>query len=156
MAHLDALGTKHGRTSAASVAANLGGADAQPGRRDYSGAHYTDLHEPDGNMIALVHHPLGMEDARQQGAASPGGRPSLDAPPWPRRRPSVTHAVRRTAPDGSGGESHQKPVIISMRLEGSGTDPFVKKSNLSPIQPRVSCSVRGRLQTDHLLSQTRP
>ena len=63
LAHLDALGIKHVRTSAASVAANLGGTDPQQGRRDYSGEHYTYLHDPDGNMIELVYHPLGLEDA---------------------------------------------------------------------------------------------
>jgi catechol 2,3-dioxygenase-like lactoylglutathione lyase family enzyme len=64
IAHLDALGVPHVRTSAASVAANLGGIDPAQGRRDYSGEHYTYLHDPDGNMIELVHHPLGLEDAR--------------------------------------------------------------------------------------------
>jgi catechol 2,3-dioxygenase-like lactoylglutathione lyase family enzyme len=33
------------------------------GQRDYSGGHYTYVHDPDGNMIELVHHPLGLEDA---------------------------------------------------------------------------------------------
>lgn len=33
------------------------------GKRDYSGGHYTYVHDPDGNMIELVHHPLGLEDA---------------------------------------------------------------------------------------------
>ena len=33
------------------------------GKRDYSGGHYTYIHDPDGNMIELVHHPLGLEDA---------------------------------------------------------------------------------------------
>jgi catechol 2,3-dioxygenase-like lactoylglutathione lyase family enzyme len=63
LAHLEALGIEHVRTSAASVAANLGGTDPQQGRRDYSGEHYTYLHDPDGNMIELVYHPLGLEDA---------------------------------------------------------------------------------------------
>ena len=63
LAHLAALGIEHVRTSAASVAANLGGTDPQQGRRDYSGEHYTYLHDPDGNMIELVHHPLGLQDA---------------------------------------------------------------------------------------------
>jgi catechol 2,3-dioxygenase-like lactoylglutathione lyase family enzyme len=63
MAQLDALGIEHVRTSAASVAANLGGTDPHQGRRDYSGEHYTYLRDPDGNMIELVHHPLGLEDA---------------------------------------------------------------------------------------------
>ena len=63
LAHLDALGVEHVRTSAASVAANLGGTDPQQGRRDYSGEHYTYLRDPDGNRIELVHHPLGRQDA---------------------------------------------------------------------------------------------
>ena len=33
------------------------------GKRDYSGGHYTYIHDPDGNMIELVKHPLGLEDA---------------------------------------------------------------------------------------------
>jgi catechol 2,3-dioxygenase-like lactoylglutathione lyase family enzyme len=33
------------------------------GRREYSGAHYTYIHDPDGNMIELVYHPLGVEDS---------------------------------------------------------------------------------------------
>jgi catechol 2,3-dioxygenase-like lactoylglutathione lyase family enzyme len=64
LAHLEALGIAHVRTSAASVAANLGGTDPYQGRREYSGERYTYLHDPDGNMIELVHHPLGMEDSR--------------------------------------------------------------------------------------------
>src|SRR5262245_1131026 len=71
MAHLDALGIAHVRTSAASVAANLGGTDPTQGRRDYSGEHYTSLHDPDGNMIELVHHPLGMEDTRGNRVSMP-------------------------------------------------------------------------------------
>ena len=62
--HLDALGVPHVRTSAASVAANIGGIDPYQGRREYSGEHYTYVHDPDGNMIELVYHPLGMEDSR--------------------------------------------------------------------------------------------
>ena len=64
LAHLDSLGVPHVRTSAASVAANIGGTDPYQGRREYSSEHYTYLHDPDGNMIELTYHPLGMEDAR--------------------------------------------------------------------------------------------
>ena len=39
------------------------GAENSWGKRDYSGGHYTYIHDPDGNMIELVHHPLGLEDA---------------------------------------------------------------------------------------------
>ena len=62
LARLEALGVEHVRTSAASVAANLGGTDPQQGRREYSGEHYTYLRDPDGNLIELVYHPLGLED----------------------------------------------------------------------------------------------
>jgi hypothetical protein len=64
LAHLEALGVPHMRTSAASVAANIGGTDPHQGRREYSHEHYTYLHDPDGNMIELTYHPLGMEDSR--------------------------------------------------------------------------------------------
>src|SRR5947207_2813554 len=56
LARLEALCVKHVRTSAASVAANLGGTNPQQGRREYNGEHYTYLHDPDGNMIELVYH----------------------------------------------------------------------------------------------------
>ena len=63
LARLDALGVKHVRTSAASVAANLGGTDPAKGRREDSGEHYTYIHDPDGNLIELVYRPLGLVDA---------------------------------------------------------------------------------------------
>jgi catechol 2,3-dioxygenase-like lactoylglutathione lyase family enzyme len=91
LAHLDRLGIPHVRTSAASVSANLGGTAPDRGVREDTGEHYTYLHDPDGNMIELVHHPLGMEDAegkkvemrdtqglrwsRVRGAAAPTAHP---------------------------------------------------------------------------------
>jgi catechol 2,3-dioxygenase-like lactoylglutathione lyase family enzyme len=63
LAHLDALGIEHVRTSAASVMRNIGGTDPHQGRREDTGEHYTYIHDPDGNMIELVYHPLGLEDA---------------------------------------------------------------------------------------------
>ena len=48
LAHLNALGEQHVRTSAASVAANIGGIDPHQGRSEYSSEHYTYLHDPDG------------------------------------------------------------------------------------------------------------
>jgi catechol 2,3-dioxygenase-like lactoylglutathione lyase family enzyme len=65
LAHLDAQGVAHVRTSAASVARNLGGTDPYQGRREDTGEHYTYIHDPDGNMIELVYHPLGLEDAER-------------------------------------------------------------------------------------------
>jgi catechol 2,3-dioxygenase-like lactoylglutathione lyase family enzyme len=104
LAHLDALGVPHWRTSAASVAANLGGTDPHQGRREYSGEHYTYLHDPDGNLIELTHHPLGMEDARGHKVEAvpdvPGLRwtlrPGLGTPaeaPSPTRHASVNPAT---------------------------------------------------------------
>ncbi len=64
MAHLDALGIPHVRTSAASTSANIGGEDPTQGRREDNGEHYTYIHDPDGNMIELVQHPMGLEDSQ--------------------------------------------------------------------------------------------
>jgi catechol 2,3-dioxygenase-like lactoylglutathione lyase family enzyme len=64
LARLRALGIPHARTSAASTSANIGGTDPYQGRREDSGEYYTYIHDPDGNMIELVYHPLGLEDAK--------------------------------------------------------------------------------------------
>jgi catechol 2,3-dioxygenase-like lactoylglutathione lyase family enzyme len=63
LAHLGQLGVPHVRTSAASTG-NIGGTDPHQGRREDSGEHYTYIHDPDGNLIELVYHPLGLEDSR--------------------------------------------------------------------------------------------
>ena len=59
----------------AGAAANIGGTDPHHGRREDTGEHYTYIHDPDGNLIELVHHPLGLEDS--QGRKMEG---SHDAP----------------------------------------------------------------------------
>ena len=33
------------------------------GQRDDTGEHYTYINDPDGNLIELVYHPLGLADA---------------------------------------------------------------------------------------------
>ena len=38
------------------------GTDPQQGRREDTGEHYLYIHDPDGNLIELVYHPLGAED----------------------------------------------------------------------------------------------
>ena len=58
MAHLDALGVPYGTTPG--VSKERGSAY---GHRDYSGGCYAYIHDPDGNMIELVHHPLGVKDS---------------------------------------------------------------------------------------------
>jgi catechol 2,3-dioxygenase-like lactoylglutathione lyase family enzyme len=64
LARLQELGIQHVRTSAASTGANIGGTDPHLGRREDSGEYYTYIHDPDGNMIELVYHPLGLEDSQ--------------------------------------------------------------------------------------------
>ena len=65
LAHLDELGIAHVRTSAASTLPNIGGNDPHHGLREDTGEHYTYIHDPDGNMIELVQHPLGIEESEQ-------------------------------------------------------------------------------------------
>lgn len=64
LAHLKALDIPHARSSAASTSAHIGGTDPYQGRREDSGEYYTYIHDPDGNMIELVYHPLGLEDSQ--------------------------------------------------------------------------------------------
>ena len=39
------------------------GDDQRWGKRNDTGEHYTYIHDPDGNRIELVYHPLGLVDA---------------------------------------------------------------------------------------------
>jgi len=64
MAHLDRLGIPRVRTSPASTGADIGGTDPQQGRREDSSEHYTYIEDPDGNLIELVNHPLGLQDSQ--------------------------------------------------------------------------------------------
>ncbi len=64
VARLDELGIKRLRTSAASAGPNVGGTDAHQGFREDTGERFTYIHDPDGNMIEMVHHPLGMEETQ--------------------------------------------------------------------------------------------
>jgi catechol 2,3-dioxygenase-like lactoylglutathione lyase family enzyme len=64
LAHLDTLGVPHVRTFAGAARRDIGGSDPHQGRREDTGEHYTYVHDPDGNMIELVYHPLGLEDSR--------------------------------------------------------------------------------------------
>ena len=64
LAHLDELGVPHVRTSAASTGTDIGGTDPQQGRREDSSEHYTYVKDPDGNLIELVNHPLGLQDSQ--------------------------------------------------------------------------------------------
>ena len=61
LAHLDKLGVPYSRTAGGNLGTNVGGADPKQGRREDTNEHYTYIHDPDGNMIELVYHPLGLE-----------------------------------------------------------------------------------------------
>lgn len=62
LAHLHALGVPHTRTFRGSNRPNIGGTDPHQGRREDTGEHFTYIHDPDGNLIELVYHPLGLEN----------------------------------------------------------------------------------------------
>jgi catechol 2,3-dioxygenase-like lactoylglutathione lyase family enzyme len=58
IAHLDELGIPYGTTPGVSKERG-----SSYGRRAYSDGYYAYIHDPDGNMIELVHHPLGTQDS---------------------------------------------------------------------------------------------
>src|SRR6266540_1137395 len=63
LAHLDALGVPYSRTGGGRIGTTIGGENARYGQREDSSEYYTYIHDPDGNMIELVCHPLGLQDA---------------------------------------------------------------------------------------------
>lgn len=60
IAHLDELGVPY---NSRTPGANTRESGSSYGRREYSGGYSTYIHDPDGNMIELVHHPLGVQDS---------------------------------------------------------------------------------------------
>ena len=63
LAHLDALGVEYSRAGRGALTGGGTGHDQRWGRREDTGEHYTYIHDPDGNRIELVYHPLGLVDA---------------------------------------------------------------------------------------------
>jgi catechol 2,3-dioxygenase-like lactoylglutathione lyase family enzyme len=63
LAHLDALGIPYSRTGGGQFL-GVGGSDPRHGRREDSGENYTYIQDPDGNLIELVYHSLGLENAK--------------------------------------------------------------------------------------------
>jgi catechol 2,3-dioxygenase-like lactoylglutathione lyase family enzyme len=59
IAHLDELGIPYHGAPAVKISES----GSSYGRREYSGGYFAYIHDPDGNMIELVHHPLGVEDS---------------------------------------------------------------------------------------------
>jgi lactoylglutathione lyase len=58
IAHLDNLGVFYSK-----VQRQAPGAEKSWGIRDYTGNYYSYIRDPDGNIIEMVHHPLGIEDS---------------------------------------------------------------------------------------------
>ena len=64
LARLDALGVQYSRSSGANPGAPRTPEDSDfQGRREDNNEHFTYINDPDGNLIELVHHPLGLEDS---------------------------------------------------------------------------------------------
>ncbi len=63
LSHLDSLDVPYSR-SAGGAFSPIGGTDPYQGRREDTNEHYTYLNDPDGNLIELVYHPLGLEDSQ--------------------------------------------------------------------------------------------
>ena len=64
IANLDRLGVHYSRSAGAEPGLSRTPEDEpRHGRREDNGEHYTYIRDPDGNVIELVCHPLGLEDA---------------------------------------------------------------------------------------------
>ncbi|PKB67511.1 MAG: hypothetical protein BZY81_04425 [SAR202 cluster bacterium Io17-Chloro-G4] len=61
--HLDSLGVSCSR-SAGGAFTGTGGDDPKQGRREDTNEHYTYIRDPDGNLIELVYHILGLESSQ--------------------------------------------------------------------------------------------
>lgn len=64
LSHLDSGGVDYSRTAGGSFPPSLGGDDATQGRREDTNEHFTYISDPDGNLIELVYHPLGLETSQ--------------------------------------------------------------------------------------------
>ena len=62
LAHLDAEGVPYSKSGNGSFSGTPGD-DPRQGKREDTNEHYTYIHDPDGNMIELVYHPLGLESS---------------------------------------------------------------------------------------------
>ena len=52
----------YARTGGGRIGTTIGGDNTRYGQREDSSEYYTYIHDPDGNMIELVCHPLGLQD----------------------------------------------------------------------------------------------
>ena len=71
LAHLNSLGVSYSRSAGGSFApgasaSGVGSDDPYQGQREDTGEHYTYINDPDGNLVELVCHPLGLESSQGQ------------------------------------------------------------------------------------------
>ena len=66
LAHLDSVGVSYSRSAGGSFPPGGGGDDPYHGQREDTGEHYTYINDPDGNLIELVCHPLGLESSHSE------------------------------------------------------------------------------------------
>ena len=90
LANLDEQGVSYSR-SAGGAFMGTGGDDPQQGRREDTNEHYTYIADPDGNLIELVHHPLGLHST--EGDAVPLHRDTTK-PKWTQTPGFVEEAYR--------------------------------------------------------------
>jgi catechol 2,3-dioxygenase-like lactoylglutathione lyase family enzyme len=62
LVHLDEQGVPYTRTGGGAFT-GTGGEDPRQGTREDTGERYTYISDPDGNLIELVYHPLGLESS---------------------------------------------------------------------------------------------
>ena len=78
LANLDKHGVSYSR-NAGGAFMGTGGDDPQQGRREDTNERYSYIADPDGNLIELVHHPLGLKST--EGDAIPLHRDTAN-PKW--------------------------------------------------------------------------
>jgi catechol 2,3-dioxygenase-like lactoylglutathione lyase family enzyme len=98
LAHLEALGVAYSRTGRGAFERVGTGDAARWGKREDNGEHYTYIHDPDGNLIELVFHPLGLADGDGNAIAVE----ARDGLHW-RQRPEVEAELGKTPAVPSGG-----------------------------------------------------
>ena len=93
LAHLDRLGVPYSRTGRGAFTRVGTGHEERWGKREDNGEHYTYLHDPDGNLIELVYHPLGLVNAEGKRVDTSEHAPGVR---W-RQLPEVEASLGKTA-----------------------------------------------------------
>ena len=78
LANLDKHDVSYSRSGSGALM-GTGGDDPKQGQREDTGEHYTYVADPDGNLIELVYHPLGLQST--EGEAVPLHRDTTN-PKW--------------------------------------------------------------------------